>query len=101
MTVTVDEFLEHHGVKGMRWGKRKVRNESERKKTFGERSGKQKAAIIGVGAAAGLVGVNLLMRRNFDIPFTALGAAAATVGGMTLAEKMIDRHGNRKLSEIS
>lgn len=30
-------FLEHHGVKGMRWGVRKRRNESRRAKTFGSR----------------------------------------------------------------
>ena len=99
--IQVYEFLEHHGVKGMRWGKRKARSESERKKTFSERSGKQKAAIVGAGVAAGLVGVNLLMRRNFNVPFTMVAAAGASVGGMALAEKMMDRHGNRKLSEIS
>lgn len=31
----VDEFLEHHGVKGMKWGQRKRRNESARAKKFG------------------------------------------------------------------
>lgn len=29
------DFLDHHGVKGMKWGQRKRRNEASRAKTFG------------------------------------------------------------------
>lgn len=32
---TVANILEHHGVKGMKWGVRKKRNESARAKQFG------------------------------------------------------------------
>lgn len=47
--LTVDEFLEHYGVKGMRWGVRKRRDEGERAKKFGgkgrRKSGTQESPL--------------------------------------------------------
>lgn len=40
-TDTGKDFLEHHGVKGMQWGKRKRRNEGDRAKTFGNKGAKK------------------------------------------------------------
>jgi hypothetical protein len=40
VTVELDDFLAHYGVRGMRWGVRKPRNEAERKAQF---SPKEKA----------------------------------------------------------
>lgn len=34
------EFLDHHGVRGMKWGVRKRRNESKRSRTFGSKGKK-------------------------------------------------------------
>lgn len=33
MTMSVDEFIEHHGVKGMRWGQRRSRSSAVSKPT--------------------------------------------------------------------
>jgi hypothetical protein len=39
-------FIEHHGVKGMKWGVRKRRNESARARTFGKAKGKEKSKDV-------------------------------------------------------
>lgn len=37
MTMSVDEFIEHHGVKGMRWGQRKSRSVTVGKSSSGSK----------------------------------------------------------------
>lgn len=44
-SVNLETILEHHGVKGMKWGVRKRRNESARAKTFGNK-GKSKGPDV-------------------------------------------------------
>lgn len=75
MTET-DEFLEHFGVKGMRWGVRK--NKSDQKSTS---SGKKKFA------------------RNVAISVTA-GAAVGVVGGYAVKRILASRGANVKLSSL-
>lgn len=41
MTQTVEEFIEHYGVKGMRWGKRKSRGSRNTERTVYSRSPKK------------------------------------------------------------
>lgn len=41
--MTSEEYIEHYGVKGMKWGVRKPRNEKERKKTFGKEKSEDRA----------------------------------------------------------
>lgn len=38
------DFLEHYGVKGMQWGKRKARDEGARRERFAPKAGKKKQA---------------------------------------------------------
>jgi len=100
MTVDAEvyDFLEHRGVKGMRWGVRKARGD---RTAFSERSKKQKAAILGVGTVAGLAGVKLIMGKTLSLPLSAIGGAAAATAGVALTKKMLDKHGDTNLSELS
>lgn len=41
----VDDFLEHYGVRGMKWGVRKRRDESARAKTFGKKGNPEATKI--------------------------------------------------------
>lgn len=58
----VDDFLEHHGIKGMRWGSRKNTSSGQGNKT----STKKKFAVtVGLAtAAAGAVAIDHLLRKN-------------------------------------
>jgi len=97
---SVYDFLDHHGVKGMRWGRRKGRGSSP-KPEFSERSRKQKAAIIGVGTLAGYAGLKFSMAKALNLPLTVAVSAGSSSAGIALTEKLLDRHGDRKISKNS
>lgn len=63
----IDEyFLEHFGVKGMKWG---------------TRTGRQKVAIAGVSAASYAIGSSFVMGMTMNPPLAiAAGAASAALG---------------------
>lgn len=57
----VEDFLEHHGVKGMRWGARRKSqssNEPNRTKHFAKR------AAIGAGIGVSAVAVGVILSRH-------------------------------------
>lgn len=66
----IEDFLEHFGVKGMKWGVRKRRDEKARARLFGKKeqqgmSGKKKAAIaVGVVGAGALVAGAIIARNR-------------------------------------
>lgn len=64
----VDEFFEHHGVKGMRWGVRKQEDGSPRTPMSAE---KKKKIIIGAAVGTALVGVAataVILKSNGKLP---------------------------------
>lgn len=70
-TIYSDEYLAHHGVKGMKWGVRKDRNDyrttADRVKRFIRKNGKKIAIGAGaatLGAAAIGAGLGLATSRN-------------------------------------
>lgn len=67
----VGEFLDHHGVKGMKWGVRKRRNESKRGKTFGG-GGKKKADVPDVKDIPDKELQQIVNRMNMERQFKSL-----------------------------
>lgn len=60
MSLIVDDFLEHYGVKGMRWGVRKKDNSS------GKPWSTKKKIIVGASIAAGLVATAFATKVGID-----------------------------------
>lgn len=81
---TVDDFLEHFGKKGMKWGVRKDKDSNDREQL----SGKRKAAIVAGSAAAVLV-----MRRVSISPVAQMAGGAA--GGLAV-NAILKRRGAEK-----
>jgi hypothetical protein len=75
---TVDEFLAHFGVKGMRWGVRKVHESDDSggssEKTPANHAKLKKAAIIGgsIAGAALIAGGTYYLAKHGDLPISSL-----------------------------
>lgn len=61
--VAVDEFLEHFGTKGMKWGVRKQPTSSGSSKP----KHSKKKIVAGAVVAAGVVGVGVILAKNHNI----------------------------------
>lgn len=66
-----ESFLDHHGVKGMKWGQRKRRNERARAKSFGNK-GKSKQPSLSDISDADLQ--RIVNRMNMEQNFARLTA---------------------------
>lgn len=120
---TIEDFLEHFGVKGMRWGVRKPRDEAYRRSFFGKaprgdwklRTGKQKAALVGGGYVGSVVGTNignfvarkLLASSNnqaaklYGIAGGQLvGTGVGLVAGVRGTRSIIDTIGDSRVSDL-
>lgn len=112
----VEDFLEHVGVRGMRWGHRKPRDEVARAKQFGgrglrkapkgdfkSRNFTEKAALVG----GGYVGFKLTKRVTNEIlgskvPFAQLAIeGAGAIAGARAVRHILDRSNAVLLSDLS
>jgi hypothetical protein len=92
---TADDVLGHFGVKGMHWGVVKNKSRSGVKRT-----GKQKAAIAGVGVAAYLAGSTVAGSITKSGLLSLAGGGAAAAFGVRAARNIIDEHGDTKVKDI-
>jgi hypothetical protein len=98
----IDEYLEHHGVRGQRWG---VKNTG----SGGKPSPQQIRTRHGIAAVAGPIAViqgamvGRLLAKHFNLPVAAtmIGSAAVTAAGMVVATKILKNHGQKKANEIA
>lgn len=79
------DWLDHHGVKGQRWG---------------VRSKKQKAGIIGVGVASYVIGGNLVGKISMSLPLAVVGGSAAAVLGVRATKNLLDNRGDIPVKDI-
>lgn len=96
MTVTdedIYEYLEHHGIKGMRWGVRKQQSSSSESNKSEGMSTKKKIAI-GLGSvalAAGIIAGGIYAKKHFG---TSTSAIKDVSSGKKLAESLIEEPTN-------
>lgn len=118
-----DAFLEHYGVKGMRWGIRKKggtgssgakriprkhknkkygRTSSGREKRFrtddsgNKRSGFEKLAIVGAGVVTQQVTASITTAATRNIGVGAIVGTAAGIKGAAFTRKQLDMPARRK-----
>lgn len=63
---TIDDFLEHHGIKGQKWGIRNKKNPSDEKKPW---SNKKRATVI-LGSAAAVAAITVgavYVKKHFGV----------------------------------
>ena len=95
----VDDFLAHYGVPGMKWGKRRARQDvssgSSRQGTKAPKapmSRNKKIAIgVGIGAIA-LIGAGVAaksMNKNMDLPISSIMKSAKAVRGKAAVDKIV------------
>lgn len=80
------DYLEHAGVKGMRWGKRKAESSSDSKPKM---SREKKLAIAGGVAAVAAIGVGIAVQslnKNKSTPVSNLASSASTSVGRNLLD---------------
>ena len=94
--------LDHHGVKGMKWGVRKqdfkIGARGTNSTPFKERSGKEKAYTAGriaTGAGAGIIGKNVA-GVGASLTVRALGGSPAAQIGATNVASLLGAYGGYK-----
>lgn len=97
----LDAFLEHHGVKGMHWGVRKSRPTGSKNVILKVEQGPTHHPLskkeLG-GTAAASLGAAFIGRLAFKL--NAPASAAIGLGTAATITALIDKHKNKKLSEI-
>lgn len=93
MILDEDIYLEHWGIKGMRWG---VRNEKGKKTYFGMT---KKQAAVGASVLVGLVAAGLMAKDYTTLSSGEMNQAFAEsslVSGRKRAEEVLSKHGGSK-----
>lgn len=86
MIVDEDVYLEHFGVKGMKWG---VRREKQETQTTGnealkkDNSSRNRKFAAGVAVVAGTVAVAAILNRRGGIKVSSLGNLSSTTRGQS------------------
>ena len=89
MTLAADVFLEHFGVKGMRWGQRKARRQATKQDVADAKDHLKTVKAINRGER------NQTIRRR-----TAAVALTTANPGAAVALAILDIHGSRRLNEL-
>src|ERR1700761_1557162 len=82
----IEDFLAHHGIKGMHWGVRKNRDESGVKKSPADHAKLKKAALIG-GTVAGVALIAAgayYLSKHGDLPISSLSNSEKVAGEKTV-----------------
>jgi hypothetical protein len=97
---TVDEFLEHHGTKGMRWGVRKERSSGGNRPSSKTSHRPTVDTALAVGGTVALVFVSRMLFANGNVPVSSLVKAGGITAAALVTRRMLLRHRNTKISQI-
>lgn len=107
MTASLGEdYISHYGVKGMKWGRRKVRpDEAQRKAIFSPRA---KKIAMGSAAVVGAAAVAVIAAKSGGIKISSIGGLTdrnsglyqAAVAGRRAANVTMSATRNTKVSDI-
>jgi len=89
----IDEYFEHHGVAGQKWGVRNTSRSSVKNARLVNRGSGHQALKLTAGTVAGA-----LIGKGLGKSTTSIVVGA--VIGRAVTKKLLDRHGQRKASEI-
>jgi hypothetical protein len=107
MIINEETYIEHVGVVGMRWGTRGGRSaqskskREEKKQKWLNRSFKQKLAVNVASLGAAFVTARFLGRQGGTQITRIAGAVAADQATRRVSTALLDRFGNRPVSELS
>lgn len=99
--VTVDTFLEHHGVRGQKWGVRNRRKPVifESGKEWRSRPASQRWKV-GAVAGAGVV-VSQILTRNAKLPIRLLANATTMLVGIEATTRILEKSRKTPMKKIS
>lgn len=91
METELEKFLEHHGVRGMKWGQRSKR-----------RGGIAGAGLVGAGVGAALISPRFrsFMGPRLKTPLSILVVGAGAFAASKAAKSLIDANASMKVSDI-
>lgn len=96
----IDDFLEHFGVRGMRWGVRRAQNHTSFNKTFKTRPLGQKVGITYAGGGAAFATAVLASRLGVRPIISIAGGTGVGILTQHAVANILDKHGDKKASSI-
>lgn len=101
--IEVDAFLEHHGIKGQKWGIRTGASIRAPKGDFKSRSKTQKAILIGGGIAGWVASHKVtekILGNRAPVTQLVLGGLSARTGAR-VTRKLLDKHTDTLVSKLA
>lgn len=97
LSIVTDEFLEHHGVKGMKWG---IRNEIVKGPRTSYTKGK-KRAVRAVGSGIGILGARFMLRHTLRVPLSVVVGGAVGYAGAKATKALLTHHGHESITQTT
>jgi len=97
LELATDQFLNHHGVKGMKWG---VRNEVVKGPRSSYTKGK-KRAVKAVGLGVGILGARFMLRHTLRVPLSVIAGGAAGYAGAKATKVLLTHHGHEVITQAA
>lgn len=99
----IDDFFEHHGVKGQKWGVRRAARLNAKPSLGPGRSRvvRNNARIAGVaGFGTGVLAARLVMRNTGNTPLSLVIGTLAFAGGHRAAQNILESNGQIKAKDV-
>lgn len=92
-------FLEHHGVRGQKWGVRR-RAKATRAINSGRTLTPGNKALVVAGGFATAKTVNFILRAAGAQPMGKVGSSAVAAGGALVARDLLKRHQQKSITQL-